>query len=112
MLERAQVEVWDLGEFSEPFLAKAAAALLCIVYGGRRHSEVRLSFVEDYLKHLVLDIAGRYGKDEALNFIGGELEQRRDVMVLVDELARITGLSRQSIHRYYPPCLAINSLRN
>ncbi len=106
MLERAQVEVWDLGEFSEPFLAKAAAALLCIVYGGRRHSEVRLSFVEDYLKHLVLDIAGRYGKDEALNFIGGELEQRRDVMVLVDELARITGLSRQSIHRYLSAVLS------
>ncbi|WP_243676434.1 hypothetical protein [Vulcanisaeta distributa] len=105
MLERAQVEVWDLGEFSEPFLAKAAAALLCIVYGGRRHSEVRLSFVEDYLKHLVLDIAGRYSKDEALNFIEG-LEQRRDVMVLVDELARITGLSRQSIHRYLSAVLS------
>ncbi|WP_054849004.1 hypothetical protein [Vulcanisaeta sp. JCM 14467] len=80
-------------------MAKAAAALFCIVYGGRRHSEVRLSFVEDYIKHRVLEITRRDGKDGALRFIEG-LEQRRDIMLLVDELARITGLSGREIHRY------------
>ena len=102
VLEGVRAEVWDLGEFNEPFLAflaKAAAALFCIVYGGRRHSEVRLSFVEDYIKHRVLEIAEKSGKDEAFRFIEG-LEQRRDVMLLVDELARITGLSGREIHRY------------
>ena len=99
VLRRVSAEVWDLGDFGvRTYLAKALAALLCIVYIGRRSSEVNMSFIEDFLRYKVVELAGE-SRDEAIRFID-RLERRVDIADVVKELTEIIDLSEKTIYRY------------
>ncbi|MGC8543205.1 MAG: hypothetical protein ACP5NQ_04640 [Vulcanisaeta sp.] len=106
ILERVSVEVWDLGDFGDRlYLAKAAAALLCIVYEGGRYSEVKLSFVEDYLRHKIVEIA-QSDRETALKFID-RLSRHVDLEDLANELATITNLGRRAIYNHLNAVLSV-----
>ncbi|ADY01220.1 hypothetical protein VMUT_1013 [Vulcanisaeta moutnovskia 768-28] len=99
VLERVQVEVWDLGDFGDRlYLAQAIASLLCIVYEGRKYVDIKSTFVRSYLVYRVMEVA-RQGRAVAEEFIK-RLEGREDLMKLALEVAEVVRLSERMIYNY------------
>ena len=101
VLNEVKVEVWSLGEYREEdkFAVMALTAELCRVHEDKGDKDIKLDFTKELLKAYAIDIATKYGSEQALKAID-ELARGIHTTELAKVITRYVKVTQRTMEYY------------